>query len=100
MVKTLRQLADNSRTFLVDLITWFVDNAQTCPGPAELQERAREMRTAHQEQKPLGNPECEQCRGLGYYIVVRRVTLPRLEAYWATGAKRCGCAPPEEKKEN
>jgi hypothetical protein len=91
MVRTLRRITDKDVEFLHDLISWFVDNVETCPRPADLSNRAGEMR--HREQKTLGNPACLKCDGTGWIHGTTRIRVKGLDPYDADWAKRCDCRP-------
>jgi hypothetical protein len=89
MIRTLRHISEN-RTFLHELITFFVDGCERCPVPHELRERAGIIRSA--EAKPLGNPHCEKCGGTGWIHSTRTVKLPGMQPYEAESSERCNCS--------
>jgi hypothetical protein len=90
-IRVMRRITSESRSFLHELITFFVDNAERCPTPHELIERAGIMRAT--ENKPLGDPACLRCTGTGYVRGTRMVTVPGMEPYEADYSARCACAP-------
>lgn len=91
MIRALRRVSQNDKLFLHDLITFFIDNAERCPTPHELIERAGIMRAS--KSKPLGSPACEKCYGTGYIHTTRIVKISGMEPYEAECSMRCDCAP-------
>lgn len=87
--RALRRISETDEGFIRKLITDVVDTNETCPTPAQLIRRAGEMRAA--AQKPVGNPDCEQCHGSGFVSTTRRVKVAGLEPYDADIAEACAC---------
>jgi hypothetical protein len=92
LIRALRKITETDKSFLHNLITFFIDNCEKCPTPRELYERAGLMREAMRG--PLGNADCPDCHGTGWIQTVRTVRLPGMEPYEADCSQRCTCAPP------
>jgi hypothetical protein len=88
MIRVMRSVTQ-SREFLHNLITFFVDHNEQCPTPTELYERADAMRA--NDAKPQGNPSCPKCGGTGWMHGTKLVTLPGMEPYEAEYSGPCKC---------
>jgi hypothetical protein len=97
MIRALRRITETDRKFLHDLITGFVDTADTCPMPSDLYEEANRRRAG--KEKPLGNSSCLKCGGSGWVHFTKTVNVTGMESYEAEFAVRCACAPVAPKVE-
>ncbi|HEY6371529.1 MAG TPA: hypothetical protein VIX37_13195 [Candidatus Sulfotelmatobacter sp.] len=91
MVRALRRITCE-KSFLHELVTYFVDNAERCPAPEELSQRAGILR-ASGERKPLGSVSCLKCNGTGWVHFTKTITAGGMEPYEAEFCLRCACAP-------
>jgi hypothetical protein len=92
MIRALRRITETDMKFLHNLITGFVDTADTCPMPSDLYAEANRRRTGYQ--KPLGNPACLKCNGTGWVYFTKHVDpLHDGIGYEADYSARCTCAP-------
>jgi hypothetical protein len=88
MMRAMRMITRDNRTFLHEIISFFVDNGERCPTPHELNERAGLMRNAA---KPLASPSCLQCGGAGWVHGSKMVRVAGMPPYEAEYTARCAC---------
>ena len=87
--RALRRVSETDGEFIRRLITQAVDDDTRCPTPAELIQRAGEIR--HRAQASIGKTNCEQCHGTGWIQGVKRFTPAGMEPYDAEVSKPCAC---------
>lgn len=87
--RALRRISETDIEFIHRLISDVIDQAFTCPTPADLIRIAGEKRA--RVKTSVGLADCERCDGSGFVTVVRKVTLPGIEPYEAEFAALCTC---------
>jgi hypothetical protein len=87
--RALRRISETDIDFLHRLISDVIDQAFTCPTPADLIRIAGEKRA--RVQTAVGNADCEICHGSGFVTTERQVNIRGVEPYEAEFAALCAC---------